>query len=126
MCVCLYTRDQGREGGTRGSGTESSSRAGEITHFDGIKMSVFPSPICREIAQSRARRGQERERKEKKEREREGKERTPVSQTILTAGVAFLLSIDDFFGYRPECDFFIIFLSRNRKRETMEERAFVN
>lgn len=31
-----------------------SSRADEITHFDGIKMSVFPSPICGEIARNRA------------------------------------------------------------------------
>lgn len=108
----------------RGSGTESSSRAGEITHFDGIKMSVFPSPICREIARSRARRGQERGRKRKKrEREKRGTD-PPVSQTILTAGVAFLLSIDGerFFGCRPGCDFFIVFLGRNRKREEREER----
>lgn len=31
-------------------GAAETSRAGKITHFDGIKMSVFPSPISMEIA----------------------------------------------------------------------------
>ena len=61
------------KGGEEGEGergmTGVSSRTGEITHFDGIKMSVFPTPICGEIARNRALR--RRERKRKRERERE-------------------------------------------------------
>lgn len=55
--------------------TGVSSRAGEITHFDGIKMSVFPTPICGEIARNRALRRRERKRRERqreKERRRVG------------------------------------------------------
>lgn len=72
--------------------TGVSSRAGEITHFDGIKMSVFPTPICGEIARNRALR--ERKRREtEREREKESR-RIPASslfsRATLTAGVAFL------------------------------------
>lgn len=76
--VCVRARDEGtgtakgwerkwmEEGG--GGMTAVSSRAGEITHFDGIKMSVFPTPICGEIARNRARYGDEQAREREKER----------------------------------------------------------
>lgn len=98
-------RDEGERGCEEGEGergmTGVSSRAGEITHFDGIKMSVFPTPICGEIARNHAlrRRGRKRKRKRGGEREREneregGREDSPASsifsRAILTAGVAFL------------------------------------
>lgn len=65
-CICVRARetkerrrDEGESGWRREGGgggmTGVSSRAGEITHFDGIKMSVFPTPICGEIARNRAR-----------------------------------------------------------------------
>lgn len=75
--VCVYMcaretkererrRDEGESGWRREGGgggmTGVSSRAGEITHFDGIKMSVFPTPICGEIARNRALRRRERKR----------------------------------------------------------------
>lgn len=50
------------KGGGGGGMTGVSSRAGEITHFDGIKMSVFPTPICGEIVRDRALRRRERKR----------------------------------------------------------------
>jgi len=63
-------RDEGeREWRKRGM-TGVSSRAGEITHFDGIKMSVFPTPICGEIARNRVLRRREKERERERERER--------------------------------------------------------
>lgn len=107
-------------GGGRIAGV--SSRTGEITHFDGIKMSVFPSPICGQIARNRAARAAE-------EKGEDACLLSFLTQTIL-AGVAFLpsrvrerekdtetererrrkrkdaVSIDyeRFFGRRPGCD----------------------
>lgn len=111
------------QGGKRGM-TGVSSRAGEITHFDGIKMSVFPTPICGEIARNRALRRRERKRERKRERERTRKRRReggflpPLFSRgpPLRRGWLFYerkkrresasLSIDGerFFGRRPERD----------------------
>jgi len=80
MCACERRRNENGEGmrtkgGEEGEGergmTGVSSRTGEITHFDGIKMSVFPTPICGEIARNRALRRRERKRKRERKRERE-------------------------------------------------------
>ena len=86
MYVCMCRRDteperrrvkkevkRQREG--RSGRDAETSRTGKITHFDGIKMSVFPSPISMEIAhlwRAKERKGTRgRERKRERERERE-------------------------------------------------------
>lgn len=60
VCVCKQ-RERGPERRRKkevkrrgiekvGERQAETSRTGKITHFDGIKMSVFPSPISMEIA----------------------------------------------------------------------------
>lgn len=44
-------KKRGKKAEAREGGRDAeTSRTGKITHFDGIKMSVFPSPISMEIA----------------------------------------------------------------------------
>lgn len=69
-------RESERGGRRRGRDAETS-RTGKITHFDGIKMSVFPSPISMEIAHLwRA--------KERKGRREEGKEERGATNFCLS------------------------------------------